>query len=257
VTNAILSVRRLSKSFGGVAAIRDASFDVVEGTISALIGPNGAGKTTLFNLITGLETPDRGSVEFLGTPLEGMPAHRIAEFGLVRTFQSARVFPSMTVLANLKAGAHRHGRVPAFAHALWLPASRREERALNERAGALLDMINLSAQRDMAATDLPMGAQKLLDVARALMSQPRLLLLDEPAAGLNDHETLELGALLRAIRNAGMTILLVEHNMSLIMSSSDRVTVLDAGVIVTSGTPEEVQKDPRVLEAYLGTSEGL
>jgi len=249
-----LAVRHLGVTFGGLHAVSDVSFDVAEGSITALIGPNGAGKTTLFNLVTGVVRPSAGTVTLFGQPILGLRAEAIAGLGLLRTFQTARVFPGMTTRENLLAGAHlllRHG---ALAQMLRLPAARREERILAERADALLELLGLARFADAAATELPMGAQKLVEVGRALMGRPRMLLLDEPAAGLNDSETAELSALLRAIRAAGITVLIVEHNMALVMESADQVAVLDAGTLIAHGTPEAVRAHPRVIEAYLGVA---
>jgi len=242
----------LEKSFGGVRAVNDVSFSVPEGSLTALIGPNGAGKTTLFNLVTRLYEPDAGEVRFCGRPLAGLSPAGIASLGLVRTFQAARIFPGMTALENVLAGAHLHVRSPAWRQMLWLPAARREQRELVRSADALLDLAGLLPFRDAAATDLPMGAQKLLEVIRALMARPRVVLLDEPAAGLNDAETAELAALLRAVRSSGVTVVVVEHNMSLVMGVADRVIVVDLGAVVASGTPAEIQGNPRVIEAYVG-----
>jgi branched-chain amino acid transport system ATP-binding protein len=225
---------------------------VPEHSLTALIGPNGAGKTTLFNLITNLFPVDAGTVTFHGTPLGGLAPSAIAKLGVIRTFQSARVFPGMTVLENALAGRHRllpHGLLAQLA---WLPAARRAERHLADRALQLLDLVGLADQADRPATQLPMGAQKLLEVIRALMAQPRLLLLDEPAAGLNDTETAELSALLRAIQACGVTIIVVEHNMSLVMGIADQIVVLEAGTRIATGTPAEIQRDKRVIAAYLG-----
>jgi branched-chain amino acid transport system ATP-binding protein len=242
----------LSKNFGGVRAVDDVSFAIPAGSLSALIGPNGAGKTTVFNMVTNLFPPSSGEVRFFGTDLAGLPPYRIATLGLVRTFQAARVFPGMTALENVLAGAHMHLRGGIVSQMLWKARARSEERALAAKADALLEAVGLAPFRDVAATELPMGSQKLLEVIRALMSHPRMLLLDEPAAGLNDSETAELASLLIAIRESGMTILVVEHNMSLVMGIADQVIVLDAGTIVASGSPAEIRRDPRVIEAYIG-----
>jgi branched-chain amino acid transport system ATP-binding protein len=247
-----LEAQALCKSFGGVRAAVDVSFAVPERTLTAIIGPNGAGKTTLFNLITNLFAADSGEVRYLGASLAGRAPGEIAALGLIRTFQSARIFPGMTVLENALAGAHLHARAHALAQMLWLPAALREERSLAARARALLEIAGLSAQAAAPANELPIGAQKLLEVVRALMARPRMMLLDEPAAGLNDAETAELAALLRAVRASGVTVLVVEHNMSLVMGVADQVIVLDAGSIVASGSPAEIRRDPRVVEAYVG-----
>ena len=247
-----LEIRNLRKRFGGLLATQDVSFDVEEHSLTALIGPNGAGKTTLFNLITNLFHADSGSVTFDGKLLTGLSPSQIARLGVIRTFQSARVFPGMTVLENALAGRHRLLQHGLASQLLWLPSSRREEKALAERAMALLELVNLGDHAHRPATELPMGAQKLLEVIRALMAQPRLLLLDEPAAGLNDTETAELSALLRAIQACGVTVLVVEHNMSLVMTIASQVVVLEAGRLIAAGTPAEVQADRRVIAAYLG-----
>jgi branched-chain amino acid transport system permease protein len=242
----------LGKRFGGLQAVTDVSFTVPDGSITALIGPNGAGKTTVFNLITNLFPADRGEVRFYGRSLRGQTPGDIAALGLLRTFQTARVLPGMTTLENLLAGAHRQIRHGAAQHMLWLAPALREERSLRRHGEALLGLVGLARFRDVAATALPMGAQKLLEVCRALMARPRLLLLDEPAAGLNDAETAELAALLCAVRDIGLTILLVEHNMSLVMDAADQVIVLDLGKLLAHGTPRQIQRDRRVIEAYLG-----
>ena len=247
-----LRVERVSRSFGGVAATSDVSFDVATGIVCALVGPNGAGKTTLFNLITNLFPPDSGSVVLHGRNLTGLSPAQIAGLGLIRTFQTARVFPGMTVLENVLVGRHRLLRQNLLSSMLALPGARREECDLRQRAEMLLELVELLPYRDAHAIDLPMGAQKLLEVIRALMSRPRMLLLDEPAAGLNDTETGELAALLRAIRVSGITVLVVEHNMQLVMTVADQVLVLEAGRLIAAGPPAAVRADPRVIEAYLG-----
>jgi branched-chain amino acid transport system ATP-binding protein len=249
---AALEAVSLSKSFGGVRAAAEVSFAVPAGTLSAIIGPNGAGKTTLFNLVTNLFAADAGEVRLFGESLAGRTPGEIAARGLIRTFQSARIFPGMTVLENVLVGAHLHAHAQPIAQMLWLPSARSEERALAARADALLELAGLAAQRDAAANELAIGAQKLLEVIRALMARPRVMLLDEPAAGLNDAETAELAQLLRAVRASGVTAVVVEHNMSLVMGVADEVIVLDAGSIVAKGTPAAIQANPRVVEAYIG-----
>ena len=251
-----LEISRLRVSFGGVEAISDVSFAVPEGTVTALIGPNGAGKTTLFNLVTRLLPASSGSVRCFGRPIDGLTSAEIAAHGVIRTFQTARIFPDMTVLENVMVGAHRLMRTSACGQMAWSRGARREERALRERAKAFLDLAGLPGRGDLPASELPMGAQKLLEIVRALMAAPRLLLLDEPAAGLNDTETAELSAMLRAIRSTGITLLVVEHNMSLVMSVADVVVVLDAGRAVAIGPPAEIRTNPAVIEAYLGAEAG-
>ena len=245
-----LAAEGLCKTFGGLRAIDNVSFVVPDGSLTALIGPNGAGKTTLFNLITNLFVADAGQTRFYGSPLAGMTPSRIAGLGLLRTFQTARVFPGMTAIENVLVGAHRQIHCHPLRQMLWLGGA--EERAMTSRAAALLDLVGLSAFRHAPATALPMGAQKLIEVCRALMARPRMLLLDEPAAGLNDTETADLAALLRAVRDSGVAVLVVEHNMSLVMDVADQVIVLDLGKLLTTGTPDQVQRDKRVIEAYLG-----
>lgn len=252
MSEAALEVVRIAKTFGGLRAVDNVSFAVPAGSLTALIGPNGAGKTTVFNLITNFYRPDSGEVRLYGESLAGLAPGRIAEMGLVRTFQSARIFPGMTTLENALVGAHLQVRAGPASQMLWLAKARGEERALIRRAEALLDLVGLAAHRDTAATELPMGAQKLLEVVRALMARPRLLLLDEPAAGLNDSETAELAALLRAVRANGITVVVVEHNMSLVMGVADQVVVLDVGMVLASGTPAQMQSDARVIAAYIG-----
>ena len=252
--NVILSVRGLAKSFGGLKAIDDVSFDAAAHQVTAMIGPNGAGKTTVFNLITNILSKDAGEITFLGCDIARHSAIAIAESGLIRTFQSARVFPGMTALENVMVGSHRLMRHSAAHQALWLSSARSEERRLRCRAEEMLELAGLSAFADMHATELPMGAQKLLEVVRALMARPKLLCLDEPAAGLNDAETEELANLLRAIRTLGIAVLIVEHNMGLVMNVADHIVVLDSGNLIAAGTPAEIRNNAGVIEAYLGSA---
>ena len=249
--NAVLSVNNLTKSFGGLKATNDVSFDVAPHQVTAMIGPNGAGKTTVFNLITNLLSKDRGQVLFLGRDLAGLSAVKIADMGLIRTFQSARVFPGMTAIENVMVGGHRLALHSGASQTLWLSSARSEERRMLRRAEEMLELVGLAAFKDTHATELPMGAQKLLEVVRALMAQPKLLCLDEPAAGLNDTETQELANLLRAIRTLGIPVLIVEHNMSLVMNVADQVVVIDSGAIIAKGTPAEIQSNKQVIEDYL------
>jgi branched-chain amino acid transport system ATP-binding protein len=251
-----LELESVTKAFGGVRAVDDVSFQIRVGSLSALIGPNGSGKTTLFNLVTNLYRHDSGAIRLFGRTMTEAADWQIAALGVVRTFQTARVFPGMTAFENVLAGAHLHLKSSAAAEMLWLGSARRAERALAQQAQELLELVGLASFRDSAATDLPMGAQKLLEVIRALMARPKLLLLDEPAAGLNDGETAELALLLRAVRESGITVLVVEHNMSLVMGVADKVIVLDAGSVVAEGPPVEIQRNPRVIEAYIGQQEG-
>ena len=250
-----LRVQGLSKSFGGVAAVRDASFTVPAGSLTALIGPNGAGKSTVFNLVTNLYRPDSGEVHLEGRLITRLPPERITSLGLFRTFQTARVFPQLTVLDNVLVGGYRLGRAGYLAQVLRLPRSRREERELEARARRLLAVIGLAGRAGDRAAVLPLAAQKYLELARALMARPSVILFDEPGAGMNDAETAELGMILRGIRDTGHTVLVVEHNMSLVMGVCDHVVVMDAGRVIASGPPGTVRKDPVVIGAYFGTAE--
>jgi branched-chain amino acid transport system ATP-binding protein len=253
--SAVLRVQGLSKSFGGVAAVSDVSFEVPAGSLTALIGPNGAGKSTLFNLITNLYQPDAGEVRLHGRPLGRLAPERITALGLFRTFQTARVFPQLSVLDNVLVGAYRLGRAGYLAQALRLPHSLREERVLEARARRLLRLIGLADRADERAAVLPLAAQKYLELARSLMSEPTVVLYDEPGAGMNDAETEELGTILRAIRDTGHTVLVVEHNMSLVMGVSDQVVVMDAGRVIAAGPPRAIRSNPEVIRAYFGTAE--
>jgi branched-chain amino acid transport system ATP-binding protein len=247
-----LSAKNVTKSFGGVHAIADVTFEVRDGSLTALIGPNGAGKSTMFNLLTNLYVADSGTISYYGRDLAGMRSDKIARIGLVRTFQTARCFAGMSVLENVLAGAHIASLASIWEQSAWLPRAAKQERALREKGMQLLALLDLEAYADDAAISLPLGLQKMLEVARALMASPRVLLLDEPAAGLNDTETLRLAELLSAINAAGVTLVVVEHNMSLVMSISQDIVVLDAGRVIARGTSAEVQTNERVIEAYVG-----
>jgi branched-chain amino acid transport system ATP-binding protein len=247
-----LTVDHVTKSFGGVHAISDVSFTVRAGSLTALIGPNGAGKSTMFNLLTNLYIADKGTISYFGRDLVGLRSDKIARLGLIRTFQTARAFAGMTVLENVLAGGHIGTDASLWEEALWLPRAAGQERSLRDKARHLLDLLGLSHHAEEPAVSLPLGLQKLLEIARALMAGPKTLLLDEPAAGLNDSETLRLAELLAAINAAGVTMVVVEHNMSLVMSISQDIVVLDAGRVIARGTPAQVQADERVIEAYVG-----
>ena len=249
----MLSVEDLSISFGGLAALSGFSVVVAEREIVALIGPNGAGKSTVFNIVTGLDRPASGRVTFLGTDLLAMAPHAIARRGIARTFQNTEVFRQLTVLDNVLIGRHTHLSTGALRGALRLPAVRREERAARETARALLARLGLEDRAGVEARSLPLGLQKRLELARALAAEPRLLLLDEPAGGLNPTETQALMELIVRLRDErGLTVLLVEHDMELVMGISDRVAVLHSGRKIADGKPDAIAADPAVIEAYLG-----
>jgi branched-chain amino acid transport system ATP-binding protein len=252
----LLSVKATSKRFGGLTAVDDVSFEVFEGTIKALIGPNGAGKSTLFNLLTGFERPDEGTVMFGGVSLAGMRPHEIVRAGIARTFQNTQLFEEMTGTENVLVGMHTTLRTGFMAGALRLPWTRAEERRAREQAAHLLRLVGAEEYADVPATDVPHGVRRLLEIARALATAPRLLLLDEPAAGLNNAETRTLSTSLRRIRDDGVTLLVVEHDMGLVMDVSEEIVVLDRGRKIAEGPPLLIQKDAAVIEAYLG-EEGI
>jgi branched-chain amino acid transport system ATP-binding protein len=248
----LLEVRELRKRFGGVVAVERVSFEVAPGEIRAIIGPNGAGKTTIFNLLSGLLPPDGGLVVFRGRALDRVRPARRAALGIARTFQNLQVFGDMTVLENVMVGRHRKSACGLVASALRLPWARREERDIGAAAQAALAFVGLQVRGGDVASILPFGQQRLLEIARALAMEPELLLLDEPAAGLNPVEVDRLGDLIEAIRDRGITVLLVEHHMDLVMRVSTRIIVLDHGAVLAEGSPDEVQGDPAVVDAYLG-----
>ncbi len=252
---ALLEVSGVSKRFGGVGAVYDVSFRVEEGMIKAVIGPNGAGKTTLFNLVSGFVAPDAGVIRLAGEPIQGKRPHQVAARGLSRTFQHIRLFAHMTALENVMVGRHLRGRAGFLAGMLHLPWTWREDAAVRERARELMDFLGIGALADVEATHLAYGQQRLVELARALASDPRIVLLDEPAAGLNLSETRELSRLVSRIRDRGITVLLVEHAMSLVMGISDEVVVLSYGEKIADADPRAVQRDPEVVRIYLGDEE--
>jgi branched-chain amino acid transport system ATP-binding protein len=248
----LLEVRDLGRRFGGLQAVADLSFTVSAGAIKAVIGPNGAGKTTLFNLISGYALPDTGSVRFRGEEVRGLPAHELAGRGMARTFQQIQLVPGMSVLENVLTGRHRHTRAGFLAGMLRLPATVRESRAARARCLETLSFLGLADFADAEAVSLPYGQQRLVELARALVCEPALLLLDEPAAGLNMRETEDLAGTIGRISATGLTILLVEHDMGLVMNISHEILVLGAGRRIAEGEPRAIQRNPDVIRIYLG-----
>jgi branched-chain amino acid transport system ATP-binding protein len=248
----LLEVQRLNRSFGGLRAVRDLDFAVAEGSIHALIGPNGAGKTTVFNIIAGAMRPHGGRVTFRGARLTGRRPHAVAALGVARTFQTTRLFPHMTVLENVQVGRHVRSRAGFLAGMFNLPWTWAEERAIRDQARKALDRLGLAAHADTPAGALSFGQQRMVEFARALAMEPSLLLLDEPAAGLNIHETEDLARLLVRIRDWGITLLVVEHDMSLVMDVCDAIVVLDQGRKIAEGRPADIQRNEDVIRIYLG-----
>jgi branched-chain amino acid transport system ATP-binding protein len=255
MTNPLLAIKNLTINFGGIKAVDDLSFEVPAGSICSLIGPNGAGKTTCFNCVTGFYTPDSGEILLDGENIAGLPSHKIAERGVGRTYQNIRTYSSLTALENILGGQHILLKTNLFDTIMHTRRYFRENRAALIQAGKIQKMIGLTGLGDQLARNLPYGAQRRLEIGRAIACQPKLLLLDEPSAGMNPTETRDLAQLICKLRDSlGLTILIIEHDMSLIMSISEQVTVLDFGRKISEGKPDKVQKDPHVIKAYLGST---